>query len=244
MRLSKRDRLEIGAAVAPVLRDVSARPKRVHITDRDGKEVGRIDRVELSRRMLIREGIDIDTPPGQRPKAKSCATCGVWYRVPERGRIVEWCIRCFADRYRCTGVVGGKRCAERLTKKAWAPSSVKQRRGLPPKCRRCANAARTPEQRSEAARKRWSAKTPEQRSDAARKAQSAKTPEQRSESTRKANAAKTPEQRSDAARKAQSAKTPEQRSDAARKANAAKTPEQRSEAIRKAWQARRSKRAR
>ena len=76
-----------------------------------------------------------------------------------------------------------------------------------------ANANRTPEQRSEIARKRYENMTPEQRSESARKQSEAsrkrqanRTPEQRSESTTKANANRTPEQRSKVARKASNQK--------------------------------------
>ena len=93
----------------------------------------------------------------------------------------------------------------------------------------------TPEQRSEAARKRQASMTPEQRSEAVRKGRANMTPEQRSASARKGNANKTPEQRSEASRKGNANKTPEQRSAGARKANANRTPEQQREAGRKAF---------
>ena len=103
---------------------------------------------------------------------------------------------------------------------------------------RKANAALTPEQRSEVARAREAAKSPEQRCAAARKANAALTPEQHSERSRVMHAALTPEQRSATMRKTQAARSSEQRSAAARKGNAALTPEQRSESARKANAAR------
>jgi ribosomal protein L44E len=51
-------------------------------------------------------------------------------------------------------------------------------------------ASRTPEQRSEAARKRMANMTPEQRSEIARKGNASRTPEQRSEAARKKNSVK------------------------------------------------------
>jgi hypothetical protein len=92
----------------------------------------------------------------------------------------------------------------------------------------------TPEQRSEAMRKRAANMTPEQRREIMRKVHSSGTPEQRSERARKRQANKTPEQRSEAARKGRASMTPEQQSEIAKKRQANKTPEQRSEASRKA----------
>ena len=84
---------------------------------------------------------------------------------------------------------------------------------------------------SETARK---SKTPEQRSEIARKANASRTPEQRSEIARKANASRTPEQRSEIVRKGRANMTPEQRSEIIRKGRANMTPEQRKESIKKA----------
>jgi hypothetical protein len=108
----------------------------------------------------------------------------------------------------------------------------------------------TPEQRSEAARKRMANMTLERRKEASKKrlanmppgklseslkkAHGRKTPEQRSEAARKRMANMTLERRKEIARKRIANMTPEKRSEIARKGNASRTPEQRSEVARKA----------
>lgn len=83
----------------------------------------------------------------------------------------------------------------------------------------------TPEQCKDNGRKiaaAAAAKTPEQRSEVARKRAAAMTPEARSEAARKANASRTPEQRRDVGRKARASLTPERWSELGRKAAAAR----------------------
>jgi hypothetical protein len=233
VKLSRRDQLVVAAAVAPVLRDVSVRPKRIAVVDAEGHVKERIDRVEMSRRMLIQQGIDLDTPPGKWPAAKACETCGIWFRVPKRGRsqrLPRWCGRCAADACRCTAIVDGKRCEARLNAGAWSPSSIKKREGRPPVCQSCGGAALAVRGAAAVA-----ARTPEQRLAFARKGAAA------------ANAARTPEQHRAFGRKCAAARTPEQRSAFARKAAAAAkaaiTPEQRRAFGRKGAAARRAKKS-
>lgn len=136
---------------------------------------------------------------------------------------------------------------EKPSRGAFFRSEVKRRKG-PWRCISCARrkvqGSRTPEKRSEVARKGLSARTPEQRHESARKASLARTPEQRHEMARKASAGMTPEQRKEMMRKHIAALTPGQRSEwvnRLRKGSAGMTPEQRSEASRKAWVTRRAK---
>jgi hypothetical protein len=99
--------------------------------------------------------------------------------------------------------------------------------------------SKTPEQRSDAARKGHANKTPEQRSEVARKRERNMTTEQQEARVKNRIASMTPEQRSEAARKSylNANKTPEQRSEfgknAAKKRLKNTTPEQRSEISRK-----------
>jgi hypothetical protein len=125
------------------------------------------------------------------------------------------------DRYRCTNIVDGSRCSNRLGARVWRPYSVRRRNGSAPICVSCGM------------RKASKSQTPEQRSAATRKGRAAMTTEHRYEIARKANAALTPEQRSAVARRRAAKLSPEQRSEIARKMKASQTPEQRSAIVSK-----------
>jgi hypothetical protein len=235
---SKRlETLARAAAIAPLVREAwtssRAMAKRIRTVDSSGRVVRVVSAVEIVEKQLLREGIEIGAPPGQRPKALRCE-CGMPYLVPKKGKIPVRCARCAADRYRCTAILpSGERCSSRVSRGSWAPSQIARRCGALPRCYYCANRATQ------------AALIPEQRRENARKAAARLTPEQRRENARKGNAALTPEQRRENARKGNAAITPEQYRERGRKAAAtlsALTPEQRSERNRKGWETRRKNR--
>ncbi len=244
------------------MRAMAAKTKarRVAIVDKDGKVIRYTTVAVVQEGLLKAHKIEIEVDEGVRPKEIICKLCGKPVRVRNhKGKPPAVC-RTACVRCACGRLVG---------KSSMSPGAIVIRNGRPPICWHCAitseqrselarrrtpeqrsesarkaHAARTPEQRSELARKMAAKRTPEQRAESARKGREAarrmKTPEQRAESTRKKSegmrkvqAARTPEQRSELVRKAQAARTPEQRSESARKANAVRTPEQRAESARK-----------
>jgi hypothetical protein len=105
--------------------------------------------------------------------------------------------------------------------------------------RKLAVRAKTTEQRRAEAIKANANRSPEQRSEIAKRAAASQTPKQRSDKARRANASRSPEQRSEIIRKGWAGLSPEQRSERQLRAAASQTPEQRSENARKAWEARR-----
>jgi hypothetical protein len=145
--LSKLEKLKIAAIIAPAVREAD-RTKRIKTLDSQGRPTGKyVTQAELIERQFIRAGIEITRDPkkGVRPKALRCE-CGMPFLVPARpngkrggrDRIPTRCARCEADHWRCTNVIGGKRCAKRLSQTIWSPSRRADRNGKPPMCRRCA----------------------------------------------------------------------------------------------------------
>lgn len=136
--LSKIDKLRIAGAVAPVLRDssVSDRTRRIKTTDADGRVVRVVSSGELAEKQLLRAGIEIGAPKGERPKALRCE-CGMPFLVPANGRVPVRCAKCEADRRRCTNVVDGVRCENRVGRNAWSKSESAQRNGGLPVCANC-----------------------------------------------------------------------------------------------------------
>jgi hypothetical protein len=199
--MKRLDALRTAARVAPLVREAwtssSATAKRIRTVDSSGRVVRVVSAVEIVEKQLLREGIEIGAPPGQRPKALRCE-CGMPYLVPKKGKIAVRCARCEADRWRCTGTLpNGDRCTRRLSSQTWAPNRILARHGRAPVCWSCSNkaflAAMTPGQRRERIRKMHAAMTPEQRRENARKANAAfaaLTPEQRRERTRSAVASR------------------------------------------------------
>jgi hypothetical protein len=230
---NKAERLAVAAAVAPSLRsqDDKTKQRRVALVDASGKVTGYTTLGEVQKSLLKARAIELEVADGVRPKEVLCRACGKTVKVPKGGFVPTVCREgCARECNDC-----GKSLPSDTLRRA-------ARAGRTPRCLICSSAAKTPEQRSEAGRRRC-AMTPEQRSEIARRRNAAMTPEQRSEIARRANAAKTPEQRSEIARRANAAKTPEQRSEIARRRSAAMTPEQRSDAARKASETRRANKA-
>jgi len=143
------EKLSLAAAAAPLFRDKSAQDdrtrRRVHVTDRHGNIKALLTPLELRiailERRFVELGVVIETrEPGialrLRPRALRCV-CGTPYEVKSRGHIPDYCESCLADRYRCTTVVNGERCANRLNSATWTPCVVATRRGRPPMCGTC-----------------------------------------------------------------------------------------------------------
>jgi hypothetical protein len=252
---TRAERLEVSAALAPLVRELPRRKVKVY-----KRETGEVSaEIELRDAIAgIAKGValEFETRIGVRPLKSKCKACGRIFTVPKRGWIPSVCTRC-RDRSQlvCAGVLA-RPCPRSapVPLAAFGANRVISRRGCPWVCRFCAArarvAARTSEERATAARRWQTKKTIEERREAGRKGAAAMTPEQRSQRSKIASANTTREDRVAAARKRIAKSTPEQRSEAARKGNAtrgesarrrqaSKTPQQRSEAARKAWETRR-----
>jgi len=113
--------------------------------------------------------------------AMTCTECGACFRrVDEAVRLVA-----ASDERVCPGWDGACPKGKMLSRDAGRCLSCAARKS---------NAAKTPEQRSEAGRKGNASMTTEQRSETARKSNAAKTPEQRSEAGRKGHATRRDQQ--------------------------------------------------
>jgi len=97
--LSKADRLAIGGAVAPAVRQQAEGPARaVTVVDKDGRPVRKTTAVEVTKAVLARSDIEFSVQDGKRPKWVKCETCGAPVRANKKGRIR---VVCRGGTYKC-----------------------------------------------------------------------------------------------------------------------------------------------
>lgn len=203
-------RLELAGHIAPALRRVKheTAQRRVKLVDKDGAVTGEATLGDALKGLAKIHELEHAVADGQRAKFVTCHCCGL--PVPQEKKAGmprrackegEGC----AKQTECAG----DNCGKSTPRHAFAKKNVVARDGAPWRCSPCARLAMTPEKKAvKADRVRQAvlaanaARTPEERSEIARRRAAAMTPEERSEMARRANAALTPEERSAAKRKA------------------------------------------
>lgn len=233
-KLTKADRLAIGAAVAPTVRRAADAPRKVTVVDKNGKPVRETTHVEVAKAILARSEIEFSVQEGKRPQWVKCKDCGAPVKVGRSGAVREVCR---PRTHKCA-------CGRPVTPKAGC--------GFGKSCARCTGAKKLAgiprDERSARStrhkREWWSQVAPEERSKRARRMCEATPAAVRQEIARQggraAMAKRTPEKQAEISRRAIAAMTPEQRREMAERSKAARAalpPEVRSEAVRKQWAA-------
>ena len=90
-KLSKAERLTIGAAVASTVRRAADAPRKVTVVGKDGKPVRETTHVEVAKAVLARSEIEFSVQEGKRPEWVTCKACGRPVKVWKNGLIPRYC---------------------------------------------------------------------------------------------------------------------------------------------------------
>lgn len=110
--IARIDALNVAGQLAPELRN-GRRGRTIYRTNADGDVVGTIDGNELTRRLLIQQGVDLQPAPDS---THAQCQCGAWYALPKRrGPKPKACLACRKGRCEvCGGLASNRKPGARL----------------------------------------------------------------------------------------------------------------------------------